>query len=136
MTAKRKRWLAAVAVAVVVVGTTVALASRAKSAAPGKDDTPVTKAAITDVQVEVLEVGTVQPEVKVDVKSALSGKVVELPIREGDVVRKGQLLAAIEPDVNQAQTLAGVRRSVNQAEIDFADAEKDYRLSRSFSETA
>jgi len=120
MTAKRKRWLAAVAVAVVVVGTTVALASRAKSAAPGKDDTPVTKAAITDVQVEVLEVGTVQPEVKVDVKSALSGKVVELPIREGDVVRKGQLLAAIEPDVNQAQTLAGVRRSVNQAEIDFA----------------
>ena len=61
-----------------------------------------------------------------DVKSALSGKVVELPIREGDVVKKGQLLAAIEPDVNQAQTLAGVRRGVNQAEIDFSDAEKDY----------
>jgi HlyD family secretion protein len=119
--------MVATAVAVVAIGTTVALASRAKSAAPGKDDTPVTKAAIGDVQVEVLEVGAVQPEVKVDVKSALSGKVVELPVREGDVVKKGQLLAAIEPDVNQAQTLASVRRSVNQAEIDFADAEKDYR---------
>ena len=127
MTAKRKRWMVATAVAVVAIGTTVALASRAKSSVPGKDDTPVARAAIADVQVEVLEVGTVEPEVKVDVKSALSGKVVELPVREGDVVRKGQLLAAIEPDVNQAQTLAGVRRGVNQAEIDFADAEKDYR---------
>lgn len=127
MTAKRKRWIVATAVAVAVVGTTVALASRSKSATPGKDETPVAKAAVADVQVEVLEVGTVQPEVKVDVKSALSGKVVELPVREGDVVRKGQLLAAIEPDVNQAQTLAGVRRGVNQAEIDYADAEKDYR---------
>jgi HlyD family secretion protein len=127
MTAKRKRWMIAAAVAVVAVGTTVAMASRSKSATPGKDETPVAKAAIVDVQVEVLEVGTVQPEVKVDVKSALSGKVVELPVREGDVVKKGQLLAAIEPDVNQAQTLAAVRRSVNQAEIDYADAEKDFR---------
>jgi HlyD family secretion protein len=126
MTAKRKRWVVGTAVGVVVVGAAVALAARARNTDPVKDDTPVGKVALADVQVEVLEVGTVEPEVKVDVKSALSGKVVELPVREGDVVTKGQLLAAIEPDVNQAQTLAGVRRAVNQAEIDFADASKDY----------
>lgn len=126
MTAKRKRWVIGTAVGVVVVGAAVALGARARNAAPVKDDTPVGKVALADVQVEVLDVGTVEPEVKVDVKSALSGKVVDLPVREGDVVKKGQLLAAIEPDVNQAQTLAGVRRSVNQAEIDFADADKDY----------
>jgi HlyD family secretion protein len=126
MTAKRKRLVIGAAVAVVVVGAAVALAARARNTDPVKDDTPVGKVALADVQVEVLEVGTVEPEVKVDVKSALSGKVVELPVREGDVVTKGQLLAAIEPDVNQAQTLAGVRRAVNQAEIDFADASKDY----------
>ena len=126
MTAKRKRWVIGTAVGVVVVGAAVALGARARSADPVKDDTPVGKVALADVQVEVLDVGTVEPEVKVDVKSALSGKVVELPVREGDVVKKGQLLAAIEPDVNQAQTLASVRRAVNQAEIDFADADKDY----------
>ena len=126
MTAKRKRWLIGMTVGLVVVGTAVALAARARSSDPVKDDTPLGKAALADVQVEVLDVGTVEPEVKVDVKSALSGKVVELPVREGDVVKKGQLIAAIEPDVNQAQTLAGVRRGVNQAEIDFADAAKDY----------
>jgi len=126
MTKKRKRWVIGLAVGVVVVGTTVALASRSKGNAQAKDETPVAKADFADVQVEVTEIGTVQPEVKVDVKSALSGKVVDLPVREGDVVKKGQLLAAIEPDVNQAQTLAAVRRSVNQQEIDFSDAEKDY----------
>jgi HlyD family secretion protein len=126
MTKKRKRWLVGGALAVVVVGATVALAARSKGQAAAKDDTPIGKVAIADVQVEVTEIGTIQPEVKVDVKSALSGKVAELPMREGDVVRKGQLLAAIEPDVNQAQTLAAVRRSVNQQEIDYSDAEKDY----------
>ncbi|MCS7183104.1 MAG: efflux RND transporter periplasmic adaptor subunit [Thermoanaerobaculum sp.] len=86
----------------------------------------VGKAEVATVQVEVVEVGTVEPEVKVDVKSALSGKVVSLPVREGDMVKRGQLLAAIEPDVNQAQTLAAVRRNVAQQEIEFADAEKDF----------
>jgi HlyD family secretion protein len=127
MTKKKKRWLIGVALGVVVVGATVAFASRSKGPAATKDDTPIGKVAIADVQVEVTEIGTVEPEVKVDVKSALSGKVAELPIREGDVVRKGQLLAAIEPDVNQAQTLAAVRRNVNQQEIEFSDAEKDYK---------
>ncbi len=127
MTKKRKRWVIGLAVGVVVVGTTVALASRSKGSEKAKDETPIAKADFADVQVEVTEIGTVQPEVKVDVKSALSGKVVELPVREGDVVKKGQLLAGIEPDVNQAQTLAAVRRSVNQQEIDFADSDKDYK---------
>jgi HlyD family secretion protein len=127
MTRKKKRWLLGIALGVVVVGATVAFASRSKGPSATKDETPIGKVAIADVQVEVTEIGTVEPEVKVDVKSALSGKVAELPMREGDVVRKGQLLAAIEPDVNQAQTLAAVRRSVNQEEIDFSDAEKDYK---------
>jgi HlyD family secretion protein len=115
------------ALAVVVVGAGVAFASRSRGPSPVKDDTPIAKAAVTDVQVEVTEIGTVEPEVKVDVKSALSGKVAELPIRAGDTVRKGQLLASIEPDVNQAQTLAAVRRGVNQEEIEFSDADKDYK---------
>jgi len=109
------------------VGVAWALASRGKEIQGPKLDVPLGKAAITDVRVKVVEIGTVEPEVKVDVKSVLSGKVVSLPIREGDVVRRGQLLAAIEPDVNQAQSLAAVRRSVNQAAIEFHDAEKDFR---------
>jgi len=123
----RKRLVIGGVLAVVAVAAGVAFASRSRGPAAVKDETPLGKAAVTDVQVEVTEIGTVEPEIKVDVKSALSGKVAELPIREGDTVRKGELLASIEPDVNQAQTLAAVRRSVNQEEIAFSDADNDYK---------
>lgn len=125
--ARRKRWIWVLGLVVLVVGATVAMATRSRGGNGKQDGPPVAKVARADVQVEVLEVGTVEPDIKVDVKSALSGKVVELFVREGDVVTKGQVLASIEPDVNQAQQLATVRRTVNQAAIDFADAESDFQ---------
>jgi HlyD family secretion protein len=115
---------------VVAAGAVTAGVLASRGAGTGNANEPpvsVGKAEIADVQVEVVEVGTVEPEVKVEVKSALSGKVVALPVREGDQVAKGDLIAAIEPDVNQAQTLAAVRRAVSQQEIEFADAEKDFQ---------
>ncbi len=127
MKKSKKTLLAVAAVAVVGVSVAWALASRSRQTQGFELPIPLAKAAITDVRVKVVEIGTVEPEVKVDVKSVLSGKVVSLPIREGDVVKRGQLLAAIEPDVNQAQSLAAVRRSVNQAAIEFHDAERDFR---------
>jgi len=123
---RKKKWVIVGVVGVVVAAAAGAMASRSRGPAEEKLDTPIAKVAFADVQVEVTEIGTVEPEVKVDVKSALSGKVVDLPMREGDTVTKGQLLAAIEPDVNQAQTLSAVRRNVNAQAIDFGDAEKDY----------
>jgi len=127
MTKGRKRLLWVAIVAVVGVAVVFAVGAKGKDKGGPKNETPVGKAEIADVQVEVTEIGTVEPEVKVDVKSVLSGKVVSLPLREGDVVKRGQLIASIEPDVNQAQSLAAIRRAVNQAEIDLFDAEKDYR---------
>lgn len=122
---RKAKW---VLVGVLAVGATAAVVAsrRTDSKLSADPPVPVGKAEVADVQVEVVEIGTVEPEVKVDVKSALSGKVVALPVREGDAVKKGDLIAAIEPDVNQAQTLAAVRRAVAQQEIEFADAEKDF----------
>lgn len=127
MSRTRKRLIGAVVIVAIGAAATLALASRSKNGEAVGNGTPVAVAEVADIQVEVLDVGTVEPAVRVEVKSVLSGKVVELPIREGDAVRRGQLLAVIEPDVNQAQTLAGVRRSVNQATIDYTDADKDFQ---------
>jgi HlyD family secretion protein len=88
-------------------------------------DLRIGKAEVGDVQVTVHEVGTIEPVVKVDVKSTLSGKVTSLLVREGDRVVRGQVLAQVEPDVNQAQTLSQVRSELNLAEIRFRDVEKD-----------
>ena len=133
MARKRKRWLILVAV-VVITAAAVAFAARTKANGNGEEEKgpeiPTLAANIDDVQVVVREVGTVEPEVKVDVKSNLSGKVVDLPIRAGDVVTKGQLIARIEPDVNQAQNLLAVRNQVEAATIDLEDAKQDYDAKR------
>ncbi|HKQ96908.1 MAG TPA: efflux RND transporter periplasmic adaptor subunit [Candidatus Polarisedimenticolia bacterium] len=88
------------------------------------------KSAIADVQVAVNEVGTIEPVKKVDVKSTLSGKVTDLLMREGDRVVRGQVLARVEPDVNQAQTLSDVRSSANLAELAAADARRNYDMNQ------
>jgi len=60
------------------------------------------------------------------VKSAVSGRVVSLKVREGAVVRAGDLLAEVEPDVNQAQSLSDVQASVVTAELTLRDAERQF----------
>ena len=48
--------------------------------------------------------GKVQPEVEVVISPDVSGEIIQLPVQEGDQVRKGQLLARIRPDFYVAQT--------------------------------
>ncbi len=132
MARKKKRWLILVAVGVIAAAA-VAFAARSKANGNGEEkgpDIPTLAASIDDVQVVVREVGTVEPEVKVEIKSNLSGRVVDLPVRAGDVVIKGQLIARIEPDVNQAQDLLAVRNRGAAANIDLEDAKQDYEAKR------
>ena len=95
-----------------------------------KDKVKTAKAEVADVQVRVTEVGSVEPDVKVDVKSVLSGKVVELLVREGDRVKRGQVLARVEPDVNQARDLSQVKNSVSEAEIALNEAKATYERNK------
>ena len=133
MARKKKRWLILVAV-VVIAAAAVAYAARTIGKTNGEDEKgpeiPTLAASIDDVQVVVREVGTVEPEVKVEIKSNLSGRVVDLPVRAGDVVTKGQLIARIEPDINQAQNLLAVRNQVQAASINLEDAKQDYDAKR------
>lgn len=128
---KRSRqwwWLAGLVV--LIVGG--AVAARPKGAAEEeKDRIKTAKAEVANVQVRVTEVGSVEPQVKVDVKSVLSGKVVELLAREGDLVRRGTVLARVEPDVNQARDLAQVKNAVEEAAIMLGEAQANHERDRS-----
>jgi HlyD family secretion protein len=42
--------------------------------------------------------GKIQPEIEIKISSEVSGELIELNIREGDQVKKGQLLCRIKPD--------------------------------------
>ena len=128
MSAKRKRKITIFTVIflVIAIGGTVAIKANGKDKKPPESPVKTGKAEVADVQVKVTEVGTVEPEVKVDVKSALSGKVIEIIHRDGDFVKRGTVLARVEPDLNQAQSLADTKNSVASAAIRFQDAKKKF----------
>ena len=84
------------------------------------------KAQTEDLLVSVREVGVVDPVTKVDVKSSVSGRVLTLRVREGAVVKTGDVLAEVEPDVTQAQSLSDVKASVTEAELKLKDAEREF----------
>ncbi|MGE5411330.1 MAG: efflux RND transporter periplasmic adaptor subunit [Clostridiales bacterium] len=66
------------------------------------------KEQITSVQTETVQrrnitqkvsaTGKINPEYKVVITPEVTGEIVELPVKEGDVVKKGQLLIKIKPD--------------------------------------
>jgi len=138
MASKRKKKLAifsAIGLALVVVIAFVAM--KAKGGTPKEPKLPakVGKAEVADIQVKVTEVGNVQPEVKVDVKSAVSGKVINILHRDGDSVKAGDVLARVEPDLNQAQSLADVKNALSAARIRFEQAKKNYEQDHSLFES-
>src|SRR6056297_2012609 len=45
--------------------------------------------------------GKMQPEVEVILRPEVSGEIIELPIKEGDYVKQGELLVRIKPDIYQ-----------------------------------
>ena len=126
---KKLKWILASAGVVLLAGGGVLFASRGKDKAKAPDQSPfrVGKVQAEDLQVSVREVGVVDPETKVDVKSAVSGRVIALKVRDGAVVKSGDLLAEVEPDVTQAQSLSDVRAGVTQAEVGLKDAERQLR---------
>jgi HlyD family secretion protein len=122
---RKKRWVIAGA-AVLLVGGTLVVARATTKSKPEVLESPfrLGKVQSEDLQVSVREVGVVDPDIKVDVKSAVSGRVMGLRVREGDIVKTGQVMAEVEPDVNQAQSLSDVKGAVSQADIKLRDAER------------
>ena len=121
----KRRWvIGGIAVALAAAG--VVYASRSKEKPGDKDKTPfrVGQVKAEDLQVSVREVGVVDPFTKVDVKSVVSGRVKSLRVREGAVVKIGDVLAEVEPDVSQAQVLSDVQAGVVHAEVSLKDAER------------
>jgi HlyD family secretion protein len=76
----------------------------------------VEKTSITET---VIASGKIQPEVEVNISAEVSGEIIELPIREGMAVKKGDLLVKINPDLFLA-SLNRARATVNTAKAGLA----------------
>ncbi len=91
--------------------------------------TQVGKASIVET---VIASGKIQPEVEVNISAEVSGEIIELPIKEGARVQKGDLLVKINPDlfqaaVNRSQAaLNTAKAGLASAEAQLVEARKNY----------
>ncbi len=92
----------------------------------------ITKIERLNITETVVATGKIQPEIEVKLSSEVSGEIIELPIKEGDQVVKGDLLLRINPDIIQSgvnrseATLQNVRASLRQAEASLKETKYAY----------
>ena len=79
------------------------------------------------VSVLLKETGVVRPRQSVAVKSKVSGKVREVLVAEGDVVRQGQLLAVVDPDAQASLTLSQKRLELRRLKVELDQKERSWK---------
>jgi HlyD family secretion protein len=133
-----------VLIALVVVVAILAVAKYAGwIGGSGKIKVATEKAQVRTVIETVSASGKVQPEVEVKLSSEVSGEIVELPIKEGDVVVKGQLLCKIRPDIltsgynravasynSQKATVGSSKEQLNQSAAAFRNQEARFKRNK------
>lgn len=77
----------------------------------------------------VIASGRIQPEVEVKVSAEVSGQLIELPVREGDKVTPGALLARINPDIYESR-LSQAKAALDNARANQATSEARLTQSR------
>src|ERR1035437_5267074 len=105
---------------------------KSKNSEPGL---PVTteKAVVKTITQLVTATGKVQPEIEVKISPEVAGEIVELPLKEGAPVKKGDLLVKIKPDTYQAQVeqgeanLVAAKASAVQAKAQLIKAQDDFK---------
>jgi len=131
MTRRGKAITAGVVLAVVAGGLTLAAFKRGDKAV----DVRLEKVQKRDLVAYVTASGQVQPHTKVDVASDVSGRIVKLSVKEGDVVKKGQFLLQIDPSTYQADVqreaagVASARADLARAKANLEQSQNSYRRS-------
>ncbi|MBK5187685.1 MAG: efflux RND transporter periplasmic adaptor subunit [Gemmatimonadaceae bacterium] len=115
-------------VGVLIVGGVVALAAFKHGDKPV--EVRLEKVQKRDLVAYVTASGQVQPHTKVDVASDVSGRIVKLSIKEGDMVTKGQFLLQIDPSTYQADVQREAA-GVASAKADLARAKANLEQSQS-----
>jgi HlyD family secretion protein len=94
-----------------------------------------------DLVASVTASGQVQPVTAVDVAADISGRIVRMAVKEGDIVKRGQFLLEIDPAQYQAAVqrseaaLSSAKASVAQAKANLLQAKRNYERSLEIQKT-
>lgn len=127
--------------AVVLIGALIALS---KAGIIGKKDQGIeietAQVNTTTIVETVSATGKIQPEIEVKISSMVSGEIISLPVKEGQVVKRGDLLVKINPDLYTSslnRTIAGLSGSkagLTQADAQYKEAKSSYDRNKSLFE--
>jgi HlyD family secretion protein len=120
-------------VAVAIIALLIVLS---KTGAIGNKDkgksVEVAKVTATTIVETVSATGKIQPEIEVKISSEVSGEIIALNVIEGQVVKKGDLLVKINPDLYTSgynrtlSNLSGTKANLSQADASFKEAKANY----------
>ncbi|HPW97792.1 MAG TPA: efflux RND transporter periplasmic adaptor subunit [Flavobacterium sp.] len=135
MSKKKIYWILAIVIVVII-----ALVVMKKKGMLGSNTEliEVESAAVNEITIveTVSATGKIQPETEVKISSEVSGEIIALPIKEGQVVKKGDLLVKINPDLYTSgynrtiSNLSGTKASLSQADASFKEAKASYDRSQ------
>jgi HlyD family secretion protein len=126
---KRTKWSVAgvIVLAIVIIGVTSAMKGRNKAT-----EVRVEKVQKRDLVASVTASGQVQPHTRVDVSADISGRIVRLAVKEGQMVTRGQFLLEIDPSQYRANVeramaaVASARSQAAQAKPNLSQATRNY----------
>jgi HlyD family secretion protein len=95
-------------------------------------------AAVNEITIieTVSATGKIQPETEIKISSEVSGEIIELPIKEGQLVKKGDLLVRINPDLYTSSLnrsvagLSNTKAGLSQADATFKEAQANYNRNK------
>ncbi|HET7039546.1 MAG TPA: efflux RND transporter periplasmic adaptor subunit [Gemmatimonadales bacterium] len=129
----RKKWIIGGLVGLVVV----VVAAKALGGRGGDGvEVRLEPVAARDLVSTVTASGKIKPQTAVDVSADITGRIIELRVKEGDWVKKGDLLLRIDPSLYEAAmaraeaALASARASAVQAEASREQAERAAQRAR------
>jgi len=95
---------------------------------------------LKDIVETVSATGKIQPEVEVKISSEVSGEIISLPFKEGQEVKKGDLLVRVNPDLIQSAlnrtqaSYQNVKAGLEQANASLKEAKANYDRNKSLFE--
>jgi HlyD family secretion protein len=129
---KKTKWSVAGAALIAITAIIVLTAMRSGNKATNVRIEPVQR---RDLIASVTASGNVTPQTKVDLSSDITGKIVRLDVKEGQMVSKGQFLLQIDPQEAQANVqraeaaLSAAKAAAAQARASLLQAQKSYERS-------
>ena len=131
-----------IGVGVVVVAGVIVVASTLSKPKEKGEEVLMAKAAKTDLVSFVQATGRIEAKTKVNVQSSVIGEIISLPVKEGDLVKKGDLLVQVDPERyrSEVERLESVVRSqgiaIELSEVAVANAERQYRRNSALFQTS